>query len=143
MPDDKTVYYFVGIDGARFKRPVEPGDQLMLRRRRSSAARPASQVQGARIGRRRARRRGRADVHDAPRRADAMADASTHRDRRAGRAAGDERHVGPTASSASTCGSARAPRSGALRDRGPHTTIGRDNEIFQFCSLGAQPQDQK
>ena len=29
-PDDKTVYYFVGIDGARFKRPVTPGDQLML-----------------------------------------------------------------------------------------------------------------
>ena len=24
-PDDKTVYYFAGIDGARFKRPVEPG----------------------------------------------------------------------------------------------------------------------
>jgi len=29
-PDDNTVYYFAGIDGARFKRPVEPGDQLML-----------------------------------------------------------------------------------------------------------------
>ncbi len=29
-PDDKTVYYFAGIDGARFKRPVELGDQLML-----------------------------------------------------------------------------------------------------------------
>jgi 3-hydroxyacyl-[acyl-carrier-protein] dehydratase len=29
-PDDNTVYYFVGIDGARFKRPVEPGDQLTL-----------------------------------------------------------------------------------------------------------------
>lgn len=29
-PDDKTVYYFAGIDGARFKRPVEPGDQLMM-----------------------------------------------------------------------------------------------------------------
>ena len=29
-PDDKTVYYFAGIDGARFKRPVEPGDQLRL-----------------------------------------------------------------------------------------------------------------
>ena len=28
--DDNTVYYFVGIDGARFKRPVEPGDQLTL-----------------------------------------------------------------------------------------------------------------
>jgi 3-hydroxyacyl-[acyl-carrier-protein] dehydratase len=29
-PDDKMVYYFAGIDGARFKRPVEPGDQLTL-----------------------------------------------------------------------------------------------------------------
>jgi 3-hydroxyacyl-[acyl-carrier-protein] dehydratase len=29
-PDDKSVYYFVGIDGARFKRPVSPGDQLIL-----------------------------------------------------------------------------------------------------------------
>ena len=30
LPDDKTVFYFAGIDNARFKRPVEPGDQLML-----------------------------------------------------------------------------------------------------------------
>ncbi len=29
-PNDETVYYFAGIDGARFKRPVEPGDQLIL-----------------------------------------------------------------------------------------------------------------
>ena len=29
-PDDQSVYYFVGIDGARFKRPVQPGDQLHL-----------------------------------------------------------------------------------------------------------------
>ncbi len=29
-PDDDTVVYFVGIDGARFKRPVVPGDQLIL-----------------------------------------------------------------------------------------------------------------
>ena len=29
-PDDKTVYYFAGIDAARFKRPVEPGDQLVM-----------------------------------------------------------------------------------------------------------------
>ncbi len=28
--DEKTLYYFAGIDGARFKRVVEPGDQLML-----------------------------------------------------------------------------------------------------------------
>ena len=30
IPDADTVYYFAGIDGARFKRPVEPGDQLTL-----------------------------------------------------------------------------------------------------------------
>ncbi len=29
-PDGKSVYYFVGIDGARFKRPVSPGDQLVI-----------------------------------------------------------------------------------------------------------------
>jgi len=29
-PGDDTVVYFAGIDSARFKRPVEPGDQLMM-----------------------------------------------------------------------------------------------------------------
>ena len=29
-PDDKSVYYFAGIDRARFKKPVIPGDQLLL-----------------------------------------------------------------------------------------------------------------
>lgn len=28
--DSNSVYYFAGIDSARFKRPVGPGDQLML-----------------------------------------------------------------------------------------------------------------
>ena len=28
--DDESVYYFVGIDKARFKRPVGPGDRLTL-----------------------------------------------------------------------------------------------------------------
>ena len=28
--DGKWVYYFVGIDGARFKKPVIPGDQLVI-----------------------------------------------------------------------------------------------------------------
>lgn len=28
--DPSSVFYFVGIDGARFKRPVGPGDQLRL-----------------------------------------------------------------------------------------------------------------
>jgi len=29
-PNDHSVYYFVGIDKARFKKPVVPGDQLRL-----------------------------------------------------------------------------------------------------------------
>jgi 3-hydroxyacyl-[acyl-carrier-protein] dehydratase len=29
-PDRNSVIYFAGIDGARFKRPVEPGDQLVM-----------------------------------------------------------------------------------------------------------------
>jgi 3-hydroxyacyl-[acyl-carrier-protein] dehydratase len=29
-PNDRSMYYFVGIDGARFKRPVLPGDQLIM-----------------------------------------------------------------------------------------------------------------
>lgn len=28
--DEEVLYYFVGIDGARFRRPVVPGDQLHL-----------------------------------------------------------------------------------------------------------------
>lgn len=30
VPDENSVYYFAAIDGARFKRPVEPGDQLLV-----------------------------------------------------------------------------------------------------------------
>ena len=29
-PDEGTLYYFVAIDKARFRKPVEPGDQLEL-----------------------------------------------------------------------------------------------------------------
>lgn len=29
-PDANSIVYFLGIDGARFKRPVEPGDQLKM-----------------------------------------------------------------------------------------------------------------
>ncbi|MGQ0836244.1 MAG: 3-hydroxyacyl-ACP dehydratase FabZ [Gammaproteobacteria bacterium] len=30
VPDEDTRFYFVGIDKARFRKPVEPGDQLVL-----------------------------------------------------------------------------------------------------------------
>lgn len=29
--DENAVYYFAGIDGARFKRPVGPGDQMIIK----------------------------------------------------------------------------------------------------------------
>lgn len=31
LPNDESVYYFAGIDKARFKKPVAPGDQLVLK----------------------------------------------------------------------------------------------------------------
>jgi 3-hydroxyacyl-[acyl-carrier-protein] dehydratase len=31
VPDVNTRFYFVAIDNARFRKPVEPGDQLILR----------------------------------------------------------------------------------------------------------------
>src|ERR1700689_556093 len=31
VPDSDTRFYFVAIDNARFRKPVEPGDQLLLR----------------------------------------------------------------------------------------------------------------
>ena len=30
VPDNGSLYYFAGIDKARFKKPVSPGDQLIL-----------------------------------------------------------------------------------------------------------------
>src|SRR5687768_4828684 len=30
IPDENTRFFFAGIDKARFRRPVEPGDQLIL-----------------------------------------------------------------------------------------------------------------
>ena len=30
IPDEETRFYFVGIDNARFRKPVLPGDQLIL-----------------------------------------------------------------------------------------------------------------
>jgi 3-hydroxyacyl-[acyl-carrier-protein] dehydratase len=30
IPNEDSIYYFAGMDGVRFKRPVAPGDQLIL-----------------------------------------------------------------------------------------------------------------
>ena len=39
VPDESTRFYFVGIDDARFRKPVEPGDQLVLKARLERALR--------------------------------------------------------------------------------------------------------
>jgi 3-hydroxyacyl-[acyl-carrier-protein] dehydratase len=31
VPDENSRFYFVGIDNARFRKPVEPGDRLVLK----------------------------------------------------------------------------------------------------------------
>jgi 3-hydroxyacyl-[acyl-carrier-protein] dehydratase len=31
VPDEKSRFYFVGIDDARFRKPVVPGDRLVLK----------------------------------------------------------------------------------------------------------------
>lgn len=30
LPNEKSIYYFVGVDKARFRHPVEPGDRLYI-----------------------------------------------------------------------------------------------------------------
>lgn len=30
LPNEKSIYYFVGVDKARFRHPVEPGDQMYV-----------------------------------------------------------------------------------------------------------------
>lgn len=50
-PDDNSVVYFAGIDKARFKRPVGPGDQLLLEVGISRRMRNIWKYQGvARVG---------------------------------------------------------------------------------------------
>jgi len=39
VPDENTKFYFVGIDEARFRRPVQPGDQVILEARLERAIR--------------------------------------------------------------------------------------------------------
>ena len=44
--DGKWVYYFVGIDGARFKKPVIPGDQLVIEVHQGRVARGLGKFTG-------------------------------------------------------------------------------------------------
>ena len=43
-PSENSVYYFVGIDKARFRKPVVPGDQLLIEVIRARTSRRVWQV---------------------------------------------------------------------------------------------------
>lgn len=50
-PSENSVYYFVGIDKARFRKPVGPGDQLLIEVIREKTSRRVWQVAAvARVG---------------------------------------------------------------------------------------------
>ncbi len=144
-PDENSVVYFVGIDNARFKRPVGPGDQLkmdveILRVSRGiwkyKAVGTVDGEAGAGSG---------TDVHHPQQRRREPASGAVNGGRSTPRAIIDPKaeldssvEVGPY--------SIIGPhvRIGAGTVVGPHvvieghTTIGSDNKFFQFSSIGAR-----
>ncbi len=153
--DGKWVYYFVGIDGARFKRPVVPGDQLAI------------EVEQGRVGRGMASSVGVAKVGDAVllREAELLCAAARrcmtehgrpHRCRHAtshihptaivdarAELARERRRVGPYTVIDGDVEIGEGTTIGAHNVITGHTTIGRDNRIFHFCSIGEANQDKK
>ena len=133
--------HVVGIDGAKFRRPVVPGDQLrlevtVLRRRRGLC-----RVRGRGQDRRPARGGGHAA---APAHRRAAARRGPHRARR-----GRARCWGRASGWGRTAWSGPQVRLGARTVLHSHvvidgdTTIGADNQFFPFCSVGLVPQDLK
>ncbi len=45
LPNERSIYYFVGVDKARFRRPVEPGDQMQIHVRLIRTARSVWRVE--------------------------------------------------------------------------------------------------
>ncbi len=52
IPTEETRFYFVGIDKARFRKPVIPGDQLILKAHRAARAEGNLEVRDDRARRR-------------------------------------------------------------------------------------------
>ena len=144
------VFYFVGIDKARFRRPVEPGDQLMLE---ATLERNLTGIwrlcdQSPRVG--------EAEVADrrmmlAP---DADFDATPRNREREPLVIRPARVSSPQARARRRMSrSVRSRSSARRRDRRAHAdrpargdqratrSIGADNKIFQFASIGEAPQD--
>ncbi len=140
--DPGRVLMLTGLERGRFRRPVVPGDQLELEVRSLQRHAPLWRMRGkARVG--------GAVVAEV--------------DFTATEAAGDEGapEIHPTAIVAAGAEVAAGARIAAYAVIGPHvrigagttvgphavidgrTTIGRENRIFQFASVGAEPQDLK
>ena len=151
VPDDDTRFYFVAIDNARFRKPVEPGDQLMLKVTVKRAFKGIWKFDGV------AEVDGQGSGVGGD---DGGAGDQVGREQgRARREQGDDRcargDLAASAKSRRTCRSDRSASSGpdveigAGTWIGPHavingpTRIGKDNKIFQFASLGDAPQDKK
>lgn len=45
LPNERSIYYFVGVDKARFRRPIEPGDRMQIEVRLVRTARGVWKVE--------------------------------------------------------------------------------------------------
>jgi UDP-N-acetylglucosamine acyltransferase len=134
------VYYFVGIDGARFKRPVTPGDQLVIEVEQGAGGRAAwPNSQRGREGRRRRRRGGGVALRIEA--ALSQVHATAIVDKRA--QLGANVSVGPYTVIDGDVEIGAGTTIGAHNVITGHTRIGRDNRIFHFCSIGEANQDKK
>jgi hypothetical protein len=151
-PDDGTLIFFAGIDDARFRRQVRPGDQLVLeaegaearsRHRQSSRRGPRSTARSSPEANLLAAMRVPGAAAKAPRpkapRCRAFIPRRSSIRRRARRRRGRGRVFHRRSS--------RAHRRGTVV--GPHvvltgrTAVGKRNRLFQFTSIGEIAQDRK
>ncbi len=148
-PDPALVeVHVVGIDDAKFRRPVTPGDQLRLEvrllRRRGGLCRVAGEVRAL---------RGDGDAVGEPRVAEARLLLQTVTlpppviDPSARVAPGAQ--LGPGVQVGPYCVVGPQVRLGARTVLHSHvviqgdTQLGSDNQLFPFCSIGQMPQDLK
>jgi UDP-N-acetylglucosamine acyltransferase len=154
LASDATLA-IAGLERARFRRSVLPGDVLELEVRAVDRRPPRWRLRG--VARVDGVVAGEADFTAVEREADAAR--STAAPASGGAAASTDVH--PTAVVAPGAELAAGVRVGPYSVIGPHarigagtsigphvvvdgrTTIGRDNRIFQFASIGAEPQDLK
>jgi UDP-N-acetylglucosamine acyltransferase len=137
------------LDRARFRRPVVPGDQLELEVRALERRPPRWRLRGvARVDGSVAAEADFTTVERAPAAAEAPANAALPTVHPTaivapGAVLGPGVQIGPYAVIGPHVRIGAGTRVGPHAVIEGHTTIGRDNRIFQFASVGAEPQDLK